>query len=193
MSKIGKSIDRESRSGLPWWLSGEESACPCRGHGFGPWPGEIPHATGQLSLCAMTPEPRPQGACSAQEKPPQWEAWVPQLERSTHSLQLEKAHAQQQLKPIRLPGVRHDWSNLAHTHAMILGFRQASSEVVKSLNDRISSWNICSLQRYFGKPPLSSRSLKDTVWTKYLKLTLPIVGQTDTPTSWWDCATISFM
>ena len=28
-------------SGLPWWLSGEESACQCRGHGFDPWVGEL--------------------------------------------------------------------------------------------------------------------------------------------------------
>ena len=33
---------------------------------------------------------------------------------------------------------------------MILGCRQASSVVVKALNDRIFLWNIYSLQRYFG-------------------------------------------
>ena len=150
MSKIGKSVDRESRSGLPWWLSGEESACPCRGHRFGPWPGKIPHATGQLSLCAMTTESRPQSACSAREKPPLWQAWAPQLEWSTHSLQLVKACAQQQLQPIGSPRVRRDWRDLARTRTMILGCRQASSAVVKTLNDRIFSWNIYSLQRYLG-------------------------------------------
>ena len=36
-------------SGLPWWHSGRESACPCRGHGFEPWSGKIPHAAEQLS------------------------------------------------------------------------------------------------------------------------------------------------
>ena len=132
MSKIGKSVDRESRSGLPWWLSGEESACPCRGHRFGPWPGKIPHATGQLSLCAMTTESRPQSACSAREEPPLWQAWAPQLEWSTHSLQLVKACAQQQLQPIGSPRVRRDWRDLAHTRTMILGCRQASSAVVKN-------------------------------------------------------------
>ena len=25
------------RMGLPWWSSGGESACQCRGHGFNPW------------------------------------------------------------------------------------------------------------------------------------------------------------
>ena len=34
--------------GLPWWCSGWESACQCRGHGFEPWSGKIPHAAEQL-------------------------------------------------------------------------------------------------------------------------------------------------
>ena len=44
-------------SGLPWWRSGWESACQCRGHGFEPWSGKIPHSTEQLSPCATTTEP----------------------------------------------------------------------------------------------------------------------------------------
>ena len=28
--------------GLPWWLSGKESACQCRKHGFNPWLKKIP-------------------------------------------------------------------------------------------------------------------------------------------------------
>ena len=43
--------------GLPWWSSGKESAFQCRGHGFNPWSGEIPHATEQQSPCATTTEP----------------------------------------------------------------------------------------------------------------------------------------
>ena len=43
--------------GLPWWRSGWESACQCRGHGFEPWSGKIPHATEQLGLWATTTEP----------------------------------------------------------------------------------------------------------------------------------------
>ena len=35
-------------SGLPWWLSGRESACQCKRHGFNSWSGEIPHAVEQL-------------------------------------------------------------------------------------------------------------------------------------------------
>uniref|UniRef100_A0AAA9TAY3 Solute carrier family 48 member 1 n=1 Tax=Bos taurus TaxID=9913 RepID=A0AAA9TAY3_BOVIN len=42
---------------LPSWLSGQESACQCRRHGFGPWSGKIPHAKEQLSPCARTTEP----------------------------------------------------------------------------------------------------------------------------------------
>ena len=43
--------------GLPWWHSGWESTCQCRGHGFEPWSGKIPHATEQLSPCTTTTEP----------------------------------------------------------------------------------------------------------------------------------------
>ena len=42
---------------LPWWLSGKESACQCRRHGFDPWSGKIPHDEKQLSLCAATNKP----------------------------------------------------------------------------------------------------------------------------------------
>ena len=48
---------REKISGLPWWRSGWESACQCRGHGFEPWSGRIPHAAEQLGPCATTTEP----------------------------------------------------------------------------------------------------------------------------------------
>ena len=37
----------KNRIGLPWWYSGWESACQCRGHGFEPWSGKIPHAAEQ--------------------------------------------------------------------------------------------------------------------------------------------------
>ena len=43
--------------GLPWWCSGWESACRCRGHGFEPLSGKIPHATEQLGPWATTTEP----------------------------------------------------------------------------------------------------------------------------------------
>ena len=43
--------------GLPWWHSGWESACWCRGRGFEPWSGRIPHAMEQLGPWAATTEP----------------------------------------------------------------------------------------------------------------------------------------
>ena len=43
--------------GLPWWRSGWGSACQCRGHGFEPWSGKIPHAVEQLGPWATTTEP----------------------------------------------------------------------------------------------------------------------------------------
>ena len=43
--------------GLPWWRSGWESACQCRGHGFGPRSGRIPHATERLGPWATIAEP----------------------------------------------------------------------------------------------------------------------------------------
>ena len=46
-----------SKWGLPWWRSVWESACQCRGHGFEPWSGKIPHAVEQLGPWATITEP----------------------------------------------------------------------------------------------------------------------------------------
>ena len=43
--------------GLLSWISGGESVCHCRRHGFSPWSGKIPHATERLSPRATTTEP----------------------------------------------------------------------------------------------------------------------------------------
>ena len=43
--------------GLPWWRSGWESACRCRGHGFEPSSGKIPCAAEQLGPWATITEP----------------------------------------------------------------------------------------------------------------------------------------
>ena len=43
--------------GLPWWRSGWESACQCRGHRFEPWSGKIPHAAEQLGPWDTITEP----------------------------------------------------------------------------------------------------------------------------------------
>ena len=50
-------IDNKKWWGLPWWRSGWESACQCRGHGFEPWSGKITHAAEQLGPWATTTEP----------------------------------------------------------------------------------------------------------------------------------------
>ena len=50
-------ISKCNTFGLPWWLSGKESACQCWRHGFDPWSGRIPQATEQLSSCPTTTEP----------------------------------------------------------------------------------------------------------------------------------------
>ena len=56
---IGYGVDEKKKSvvGLPWWRSGWESACQCRGHGFEPWSGKIPHAAEQLGPWATIAEP----------------------------------------------------------------------------------------------------------------------------------------
>ena len=54
--------------GLPWWLSGKESACQCRRHGFNPWLGKIPHAREELSPSATTTEPASWSPCAATVK-----------------------------------------------------------------------------------------------------------------------------
>ena len=41
---------------LFWWLSGKESACQCRRHGFNSWSFKIPHIVEQLSPKATTTE-----------------------------------------------------------------------------------------------------------------------------------------
>ena len=43
--------------GLPWGLSGRESASRCRWCEFDPWSRKIPHALEQLSLCTTAMEP----------------------------------------------------------------------------------------------------------------------------------------
>ena len=86
-SIIYNSQDKCPLMGLPWWRSGWESTCQCRGHGFKPWSRKIPHATEQLSPCTTTTEPTccnywsPHARAHApqQEKPPQWEARALQL------------------------------------------------------------------------------------------------------------------
>ena len=51
-------------TGLPWWLSGKESACQCRKHKFDPWSGKIPHASEQVSHVPQLPS-----LCSGAQEP----------------------------------------------------------------------------------------------------------------------------
>ena len=51
--------------GLPWWLSGEESACQFLAHEFDPWSGNIPHCMEQLSPSTTISEPVLQSLAAA--------------------------------------------------------------------------------------------------------------------------------
>ena len=51
--------------GLPWWLSGKESACQCRKHRFDPWSRKIPHASEQLWEPQLLKPVHPRELCSA--------------------------------------------------------------------------------------------------------------------------------
>ena len=72
---------------LPWWLSGKECSCQCRGHRFEPWPGKIPRPkpVRQQRLSqhyATTKADTPGALTPEQERPLQWEACSPQLEKA---------------------------------------------------------------------------------------------------------------
>ena len=54
---LGKSTPTISSQGLLWRLSGKESSCWCRNHGFDLWSGRIPYAVEQLNSWATTIEP----------------------------------------------------------------------------------------------------------------------------------------
>ena len=53
----GGAVVKNPPAGLPCWRSGWESACRCRGRGFEPWSGRIPHAVEQLVPWATITEP----------------------------------------------------------------------------------------------------------------------------------------
>ena len=82
---------KKNEIGLPWWCSGWESACQCRGHGFEPWSRRVLHAAERLSPCATAAEtvlwiPRataagartPGARAPWRQRSPQWEAHAPQ-------------------------------------------------------------------------------------------------------------------
>ena len=49
----------KSQLGLPWWLSGKESASQYKGHRLNPWSGKIPCASERLSPCDTATWPVP--------------------------------------------------------------------------------------------------------------------------------------
>ena len=49
---------RKKKKGTSLEVQWLRIACQCRGHGFEPWSGKIPHAAEQLSPCATTTEAR---------------------------------------------------------------------------------------------------------------------------------------
>ena len=62
MSSIGGNLKSKTKWGLPWWLSGREPACQCRGHRLDPRSGRVPHAAERLSpSAAPTDSPRAHG------------------------------------------------------------------------------------------------------------------------------------
>ena len=61
-----------------WWLSGIESACQCRRHGFNRLSRMIPHALEQQSLCATTIEPVLWSPGAATIEPTCYNHWSPQ-------------------------------------------------------------------------------------------------------------------
>ena len=81
---------------LPWWSSGWEFTCQCRGHSFNPWSGKIPHALAQLSLCATTTKDHaPRGPSSSTREATAKRNTHAAVKSSPHLPQLEKACLQQ--------------------------------------------------------------------------------------------------
>ena len=82
----------KEKTGLPWWLSGKESACQCKRHGFDPWTRKIPRAMEQLSLCTAMVHVQIWGcaldlrSCSYGARVPR--AYHAQQQRSHHSEKL---------------------------------------------------------------------------------------------------------
>ena len=66
-------MDKKYQTGLPWWVSGEESICQCQRHGSNPQSGKIPQAMEQLSPCATAIEPvlESLGAATTEVRTPQ--------------------------------------------------------------------------------------------------------------------------
>ena len=83
-------LQLEDKGGLLWWSSRWESTFQCKEHWFDAWSRRITHATERLSAWATTTEPNtataethaPRARALQQEKPLQWVAHKPQLEKA---------------------------------------------------------------------------------------------------------------
>ena len=102
MGLLSISRREEQDLGLLWWLCGKESTCQCRRHRFGAWSLKIPSTWlgapksrgNNYWACALEPgswncwaqelsllrHVHPGAHALQQGKPPQWEAYTPQLE-----------------------------------------------------------------------------------------------------------------
>ena len=68
-SQPGRKL-QNSLGGPPWWHSGSESACQCRGHGFNSWSWKIPRAVEPLSPGAASTEPTLEGSVLCNKRSP---------------------------------------------------------------------------------------------------------------------------
>ena len=86
-----------NNTGLPWRLSGKESACQCRRCGFDPWVGKI--------LCSKKWQPTPVSlpGKSQEQRPSGYSTW---------SCRRVDRRRQQQSTPVLLPGKSHGWRSL---------------------------------------------------------------------------------
>ena len=77
--------------GLPWWYSGFESVCQCRGHRFDPGPEKVPHVGEQQTPCTATTEAHvPYRLCSATREATAMRSLHTAMKRSPCSWQLGK-------------------------------------------------------------------------------------------------------
>ena len=84
--------------GLPWWLSGKESAWQCRRHGFDPWFGKIPCALEQLRSCTAL-----LGSALKPENCTCWSpcAWWPLLAAAREATAVRSPHVRWGAAPAR--------------------------------------------------------------------------------------------
>ena len=61
---------KPAKFGFPWWYSGKESTCQCRGHRFDPCSGRIPRASNNQVRAPQLLKPCEPGACAPQQERP---------------------------------------------------------------------------------------------------------------------------